>query len=333
MSSDRHERVRLSVGLAVSLLAHAAALVPLLLAAMGARTPGPRMEAVFESEQIASPPAPEDEIPLGIDKSDASTLTWIGYEQYQEHLAALSEVEQAAQQINEPGGAPAPPVTPPTPTITAESSAKPPGDELDARAADAQSPIDDPTEPMSLEAMLRELGIIPPAEPGPRPPEQDSPRAESSSNPEPVVTQVRPVPAAPAPQPTPTQSPSQPPGDNPAEKADRESDATSTIDVPPKLWKAGKPLAAHGLQIQTRRPEFTILTRLTASVCDPVLEIRFRSDGRPSFVRIIKSACDDRVDSELVTTLYRWRATGKPLENLTGDETMNIRMQILLSGK
>ncbi|HAC08930.1 MAG TPA: hypothetical protein DCG14_04665, partial [Phycisphaerales bacterium] len=60
-------------------------------------------------------PAPEQE-PLGIEQSEAETLTWIGYEEYQEHLARLSEVEQAAMlasPVSGGGGTP-PPSRPPT---------------------------------------------------------------------------------------------------------------------------------------------------------------------------------------------------------------------------
>ena len=49
-------------------------------------------EVPTDEESAEEPPAE----PLGIDKSEAETLTWIGYEEYAEHLARLSEVEQAA---------------------------------------------------------------------------------------------------------------------------------------------------------------------------------------------------------------------------------------------
>ena len=60
----------------------------------------------FTNKQFRSPFAPpsdashletrileEPEIELGIEQSEASTLTWIGYEQYEKHLAKLAQVE------------------------------------------------------------------------------------------------------------------------------------------------------------------------------------------------------------------------------------------------
>ncbi len=76
---------------------------PLGAAASGRRPPPaarrrPRTDATAPSttsSRTGRESAPEPE-PLGIEQSDAETLTWIGYEEYQEHLARLSEVEQAA---------------------------------------------------------------------------------------------------------------------------------------------------------------------------------------------------------------------------------------------
>lgn len=41
----------------------------------------------------------EDDVRLGIDQSAAVTMNWIGYEQYEQHLAELAEIEQAAYRL------------------------------------------------------------------------------------------------------------------------------------------------------------------------------------------------------------------------------------------
>lgn len=43
-----------------------------------------------------SPPPEEDEIKLGIEDGAPAVVTWIGYDEYKEHLARLAETEQAA---------------------------------------------------------------------------------------------------------------------------------------------------------------------------------------------------------------------------------------------
>jgi hypothetical protein len=46
----------------------------------------------------------EDEVRLGIDNSNAVTMNWIGYDEYQQHLAELAEVEQAAMRLQAASG-------------------------------------------------------------------------------------------------------------------------------------------------------------------------------------------------------------------------------------
>ncbi|MFO0875251.1 MAG: hypothetical protein U0575_14950 [Phycisphaerales bacterium] len=115
-------------------------------------------------------------------------------------------------------------------------------------------------------------------------------------------------------------------------QADRESDATSVVDVPPDQWKRGKPLAASGLEIKTRRPVFPELTRLTAAPGNPVVEIFFDRTGVPRKANIVRSSGDPRIDGPVVDSLYRWRASGSQLARLREGETMRIEMRLMLGG-
>ena len=49
-----------------------------------------------KSTHLKTPNPENKKVSLGIEKSDESTLTWIGYEEYEVHRAQLAEVEQAA---------------------------------------------------------------------------------------------------------------------------------------------------------------------------------------------------------------------------------------------
>jgi hypothetical protein len=97
----------LAPSLLLSLLLHALLVFPLLAWAM--RPDSARgVEALFDPQPQVEPatePPAEPEEPLGIDRSEAVTLNWIGYEDYQEHLAKLAEFEQAAFIDEESGGA------------------------------------------------------------------------------------------------------------------------------------------------------------------------------------------------------------------------------------
>lgn len=114
------------------------------------------------------------------------------------------------------------------------------------------------------------------------------------------------------------------------ELSDMESDPTSVISVPANLWKNGRPLAAAGLTIKTRKPRFTTLTMITTSPRNPLVEIRFNREGKPVSVRFLRSSGSDDVDGPIADAIAAWRASGKPLEALKGDATVVIRMKLVL---
>ena len=54
-----------------------------------------------DASHLETPRLEQSEIVLGIEESKASTLTWIGYDNYEKHLARLAQVEQAAMQLQQ----------------------------------------------------------------------------------------------------------------------------------------------------------------------------------------------------------------------------------------
>ena len=95
------ERFTILLALALSIVIHIV-LVPNIFAY--------RIQA-NASEQMKSThlktPDRDDEERLGIDESKTSTLTWIGYEEYELHRAQVSTVEQAATTTSKPKPSPA----------------------------------------------------------------------------------------------------------------------------------------------------------------------------------------------------------------------------------
>ena len=53
----------------------------------------------------------------------------------------------------------------------------------------------------------------------------------------------------------------------------------------------------------------------------------------PMLARILRSSGDRLADQAIVSSLYRWRATGKRLTELTGDQTANVRLRIMITGR
>jgi outer membrane biosynthesis protein TonB len=115
------------------------------------------------------------------------------------------------------------------------------------------------------------------------------------------------------------------------DKSDRESDATSIVDVPPSMWRSGKPLARKGLEIKTKKPELPILTRLTTSPGNPVCEVLFGKDGVPVSCKILQSSGFADIDGPVTDALYRWRAKGSQLEKLAPGKTVTFRIRFILN--
>ncbi|MCA9291846.1 MAG: hypothetical protein KDA25_12010 [Phycisphaerales bacterium] len=136
MPAARSNPVPVTIGFIVSIAVHALALLPLLAGVMqpdaGAATPTPD---IMPPDVLPPPPDSEPDIVLGRENDHPSTLAWIGYDEYEKHLAALSEVEQSAFDRRPVGGNPnplaatpeldAPPAepVPPTETVVATSDA------------------------------------------------------------------------------------------------------------------------------------------------------------------------------------------------------------------
>ena len=99
--------IPLVFGFVASVLAHLAVIVPSLVAIMTASGwRSVRLEAAFDPEDFKTPEqelVQDEEVRLGIDARTPSSFTWIGFEEYQEHLAVLAEVEQAANSPMPPG--------------------------------------------------------------------------------------------------------------------------------------------------------------------------------------------------------------------------------------
>ena len=378
----RWETGVLLIGLVFSVVFHAAVLLPILIDVSTNDSP----ERFVELASAIEPPAPEPEAQqpeLGIDQSMNKTMNWIGYEEYEEHLARLGETDQAEFIMQPSGGGGTPPPTPETPPsppseqpVTPEAaknqpekpeeivSAKPslaedrPPSEQDAQipqaplkpdadrietttaektnpdATEGDKPDERTPQPGAPKKPEKPTEDQPSEEPPKDTPEKEEPKKEEpqkEAEPTPPSTPKPPTPA------TPESDPGKGPGKGEGDSgengnaADRESDATSIVDVPPDLWKRGRPLAAKGVELQTRRPVINTLTQISARFGSPVVEIQFNSKGKPVRCRILVSSGDRRLDEPILDSLYRWRAKGEKLSELKGDETFDIKLRFVLN--
>ncbi len=340
-----HQRpiLPLVLGFIASVLAHLAVIVPLLVAVMTtAGWQSVRLEAAFDPDDFTEREQEldqDDEVQLGIDAPTPSSFTWIGYEEYQEHLAMLAEAEQAANSPLPPGQ------IAPTDLVDTVDQGETPLEEQEspvdagtaaARLAKLLELFENPLSPPKrtdeqpdtavtdrtglqgalasldelLKKALQQVGQLPLANPKDPATPRDSGEVEVADAPQPKQSR-----------------PTAPTSGNASEM---ESDPTSTLDVSLADIKLGKPIAGHGLQIKPRRPSFTTLTMFTAAPRNPLVEIRFPRNGRPVRAQILESSGDSRVDEAILNSLYRWRAQGKQLETLGEGQSIPVRLRIVL---
>ena len=388
MESTTRDSLPVPTAVLLSILLHAAAAAIFLWASTASGDSQAIEHEVPDDRENEEPPAE----PLGIEESNAETLTWIGYQEYAEHLARLSEVEQAAMSAApRSGGGGSPPASssspstaraaaPAIPLSAQPSAAAPtatvpsPETETPEILIDAEVQMDEQTEPtkepepVDSKALEDSSTTETEATPDPttKPDEQTTTKDEASKDDtdadpaedvepdSPSEEKPTPEPApVPAPDPTPTPEPSTEPAPDPAESegdgesegkgpgepepdpgndADKDAEATSLVRVPASEWKQGKPLAAQGLNIRTRRPSIPLVAWLRYNPrFNPVARIEFDRNGKPKRATLVVKSGEAELDERLTDMLFRWRASGRRLTELTGDQTVAIELQLLLN--
>lgn len=352
----------LALALGLSVLIHAGLGLAIGLRAADAESSG--ADTRFARFQTAEDPESLRPITLGNPDSTASSLTWIGHEEFEEMWAPESEVDQARQNPEDPGAPVEPQRAEPQPdqqvAAQTETESTEPEQQALIEPVSPTSPdeaLDDPSRPIAPEpaptveiagpqADIDYSGLLEMIEaiedlsadlPRFNPvralldrssarssPRTTSPEADQATNP--ARTE------APAEN---GQGPANPPapGDS-GDGADRESDAAAANPV--KNADLGKPLAAEGLNIRTVRPTFSNVTLATARPRNPVARIDFRRNGKPIRVSIIRSSGHEQVDLDIRKALYSWRASGEALLQLPDPEDsdnpafISIKLEILL---
>lgn len=365
---QRRHNLPLLFGLLGSVLLHLFAVVPFFLLAVAPRQQAAAIHVHYGSDEMSPPDfdPPPDHPALGIDSPTPSSLTWIGYDEYREHLAALEEFEQAAFTQNQTGELGEVETETPGPDLLAEQSAESaettaePTPALVMEPSSPIEPIESPAvetahaEPVEMESIPAEAIAeapmdVPPLVHSPliplltlleaiqsAPILAESPPSEREDvqpvrEPEPQPQPQPPAPPMPSAQPAPAAASTARPAGEAADAADKDSPATSVIEVPQENWRLGKPLAAQGVELKPQRPQFSILQILTSSPGNPIVEIHFNRDGVPSLVTMLRSTGSESIDTTLIASLYRWRAAGDALQQLEGEQTLMVRIHLILT--
>ena len=328
-----HHKMILWGSLLASICIHLFLLLPAMLAV--AKADSDLTDFAHELEEhLDEQELPEQER-LGLDQSTTSSMTWVGYDTYKEHLAQLAEFDQAqfneasspdtstpsnqqttpAEQPGTPSKAGGQPAKPSTPSTTQSGGGSGPidglGDDGGGIPTTGKGPLADaPT------GKADKNGEKPAKEPGKQEPEPAKPAKESE-------------PQKPGDQPTSGGGAPDPPQ---PDAADKSSDATSTITVPREKWISGHPIASQGLELLPRKPKFTSLQE-TYGRRNLMATIRFGKDGKPTAAEIHQSSGHSGIDAAILASLYRWRAKGTRLDALAEKKTIDITLELIMTPK
>ena len=265
-------------------------------------------------------PSEEERIRLGIEESQASTITWLGFEEPTPHEAPEGVIDQAEFAIGDTpqGGAEVGPTVSPTNDGAIREA-------VQQRLASLMDSI-----LRTTESVENALGVAQ-AETAVATSDDGAEAVEESPRPE---SQTGGGGAASGQTPAAGVGDGEPGDGEPEAEAgnsDRESPATA-VKKPTRV-EPGQPAAAEGLEIKTVRPQWTHYTRLTARPGNPIVVVHFDAAGKVARASFKRSTGTKDVDGPLLDAVYRWHATGEALAELGGEgeeETIELEFEIVL---
>jgi hypothetical protein len=322
--------------------------------------------------EIEPEPIDLDKIILGIDESKApkKTEAFLGAAEPTPHAAPLSEVEQP-ELTTKPAATPGPvgPLgegaeTTPAPDAKPTEEAEPkPADTL-ANEVPRETPSEAAPSPAAEPQPLGQPGPVAPLLP---PTPEMEPNPEGDGRPkvpakeidpfssfafvtpgggvivlprmkpnEVTGTPTPPVPSVPAAEATPkvvTPSPAGGGGEKsrPGEVAGKESSAFAIKKT--QDFKPGRTLAPEGIEVTTFDPDIPVLSTITGTLKNPVIEMRFGPDGRVKEAKFKNGMDSGRKDWDepILHAMHRWTIGGKKFkellaENPSREVVMTIRM-------
>jgi len=191
-----------------------------------------------------------------------------------------------------------------------------PSPQVEASAGEQPLPID---RPEAVRPQPRDAENDKPAGDAPR--GRDKPSEGKNPDPspsdEPAQTDA-PRPAedpAPTPPTVATRAPREGGQPTSAARSDREA---PPVQLTPDVLevKAGKVITVEGIEIKTAVPNFSPVARQSASPRTPKARVLFDKDGVVLDVTLLRSSGSDNVDGPIISSLYRWKASGEKLKEL-----------------
>ncbi len=329
-NTDAHRR-ELWIGLVLSLCAHAGAGGLAVMTNVGSGQAPESDELVVDVAVIEEPvEEPEDPLQPGIVESDARTPNWLGFDTPTEHSAPESVIEQSAMALEEQ-------------RARAEEAERRREDE-EQRAAEREEGVRAlVASAMSLAEAWADAARGMAQTPAALAAEDGShglPAGEGVEGEaavaagQAVAPGMESVPAAAVERDGASSEGAE--DSSPGIITDKEALAAALKSAPSVM--PGRVLAAEGLEISTRRPQWSRTVQLTARPRNPVIWITFGRNGRvlrAGFLsdgeRVFDTG-DESVNEPLMNAVYRWTAKGKAIDALPDEPEagVTIRVRVLL---
>ncbi len=317
---EREPKLPLVMGVVVAVMLHAAFL-PVMLVAF---TPVTERAAV-RTAKLDRPLPDSNELTIGQDESPISSVAWISHEDFQKLIAPEAQTEQpAVQQTVDPVDQ-APMIldaTPPAPV--AQQSPTPAEATQDQQAQEqAAEVVEELAEEVPSASPQQKVLVTAPSTP-------DGELAQGELADEPVQgapTQTPQEQRTPAPQPTQaTVAAAQSSAARPTSAARSDSEVTPTQIDPVSIdLRRGAVITAEGIRLEPVHPRISPVARAsTIPGRNPTAILTFDPDGVVRNVQMIRPTGTANWDAPIEASLYRWRASGKKLEEMSRPFTVEV---------
>ena len=258
---------------------------------------------------------PANKLDLGQDQSTISSVAWISHDAFEKLIARKSRTRQPALQNKVKPVKHAPPrlnATPPAPNVRARLAPPKAAAKVHLPAAERSSPAT----PQGL-AQAPDAGEAPFAAAHHQ--QRHAHQSQKPAHRQQQQHQQQEAAAAKSSSAKPTS----------AARTDSQSPPTDFLRTTHKV-QPGKVVTGPGIKIKTAVPDFSAVALASSIPRAPHADITFDKTGRVINVKLTQSSDYPNVDSVVVESMYKWRATGKRMKAIGGPFTLHF---VVLTGE
>ncbi len=113
-----------------------------------------------------------------------------------------------------------------------------------------------------------------------------------------------------------------------APKSDRDSAPVSLTGDSTLPIRPGRVITGKGIEIKTFHPDFSVVAMITSVPSNPVCRVVFNKDGIVDSAEILRTSGYPNIDGPILSSLYRWEATGEELKKM--NRAFSLTIEVIL---